>query len=90
MKAKKHVNKTIIFSLILFFIISILSVYSSLDFLAFNQNIFVKQIIFYIVGFFIVFVMVKCDISKILKYSLYKLGFNFHFTNNFLSLLFIT
>lgn len=71
MKAKKHVNKTIIFSLILFFIISILSVYSSLDFLAFNQNIFVKQIIFYIVGFFIVFVIVKCDISKILKYSLY-------------------
>ena len=63
---KKKINKNIIYSLIIFIIISMVSVYS-----AGNIILTIKQIIWYIIGFFIIFFILKIDIKNIYKYYKY-------------------
>lgn len=69
MKTKIKINKTIIFSLIMFFIISVISIYSTLDYISVNDNILVKQIIFYVVGFFLIGLLLIIKKDFFVKYA---------------------
>lgn len=71
MKAKIYLNKTILFCLIAFFIISVITIYSTLDYISLENNILIKQIIFYIIGFFIIGVMLFIKTNFLVKYSFY-------------------
>lgn len=68
-KENKFIKKELLI-LFMFFIISIISIYSFQTFLGItNNNLILKQTIYYILGFLIVFIISKIDINKILKYS---------------------
>lgn len=71
MKRKTIFNKTIIFCLIMFFIISIISIYSTLEYISVSDNILIKQIIFYIIGFFIIGILFSVKTEVLIKYSFY-------------------
>ncbi|MBE6140153.1 MAG: hypothetical protein E7172_01270 [Firmicutes bacterium] len=71
MKTKIRINKTIIFSLILFYIISIISLYSTLDYMSVSNNILNKQIGFYIIGFFIMSIIFFIKTENLIKYGFY-------------------
>ena len=71
MKTKINFNKTIIFCLVMFFIISIISIFSTLDYTSISDNILIKQIIFYIIGFFIIGAIFFIKIDGLIKYSFY-------------------
>ncbi len=69
MKEKKLFDKTIIYLLIIFMIISIITLYSTIKFLNINmQNIVLKQFIYYLLGFLLIFIIQKIDKEKIIKY----------------------
>ena len=58
MKEKKLFDKTIIYLLIIFMIISIITLYSTIKFLNINmQNIVLKQFIYYLLGFLLIFII---------------------------------
>lgn len=73
MKSKYTINKKIIFFLILFFICSILSIYSSTTYL--NNSLVTKQIIWYLINIILIFFICKMknkyiyDNSKILYFG---------------------
>ena len=63
-------NKNFIYILIIFFIISINSIYSFTTFLGKNAySLVIKQSIFYLIGIIIILVLLKIKPEKILKYS---------------------
>ena len=63
-------NKSFIYILLIFFIISINSIYSFTSFLSENTySLVVRQTIFYLVGVAIIFVFLKIKPEKFLKYS---------------------
>ena len=63
-------NKSFIYKLLIFFIISINSIYSFTSFLSENTySLVVRQTIFYLVGVAIIFVFLKIKPEKFLKYS---------------------
>ena len=66
----KKIDKKIILLLIPFFIISIISIYSASNLID-NNSLVIKQIIWYVVGTFIIYIITKTNIKKIYKY--YKL-----------------
>ena len=68
---KKRINKNILYPLIIFIIISLLSIFS-----ASNIILVIKQIIWYILGFILINYISKIDIKNIYKYYkyLYILG----------------
>lgn len=71
MKTKIKINKTIIFCLVMFFIISILSIYSTLDYMSVSDNILTKQISFYIIGFAIIGTLFFIKSELLIKYGFY-------------------
>ena len=74
MKRINKLNMTIILCLFLFFIISILSVYSFSTYL--SKELVIKQIIFYLLGGLTIFFSYKKDIKNILKYKYFIYGIN--------------
>ena len=63
-------NKTFIYILLIFFIISINSIYSFSIYLTNNQySLVIRQVIFYLIGIISIFLLRKIKIDKILKYS---------------------
>lgn len=76
MKTKIKINRTIIFCVIMFFIISIITIYSTLDYISVSENILLKQIIFYIAGFLIIGIMIIIKTDWLIKYSIYFYIFN--------------
>lgn len=72
MRKQITLNKTIIISLILFFIVSIITIYSCLNYVSISsKNIFYKQVIFYFMGFSLIFLISKINTEKLIKYSFY-------------------
>lgn len=70
MKKKIFIDKYLIFCVLLFFLISITSIYSFTSFLSSDSySLIKKQIIFYLIGFVFVYFIIKIGIKKILKYS---------------------
>ena len=70
MKTNK-INISIIISLLLFFIISILSIYATRSFLKIElSNLYLKQIIFYIIGFIIIIFTYFKGFNYLKKYHL--------------------
>ena len=69
-KKKVEWNKSLITCILLFMIISITTIYSAQTYLS-NQlgNLALKQLIFYIIGFFIILIIKKIKIEKIFKYT---------------------
>lgn len=60
----------ILICLFLFFIISICSIYSANTYMNI-ENIIIKQLIFYIIGFILIFIISMIDIKLFYKYSFY-------------------
>ena len=59
---KYKVDKGILISLILFFLISIITIFSAQKLLSsFYQNLALKQILWYILGFILVFIIMKIN-----------------------------
>lgn len=72
MRKKIFIDKQILIYIIIFFIVSITSIYSFTTFLYSNNLVLIKkQIIYYILGFIFIFLIQKIGIKKILKFSLY-------------------
>lgn len=70
-------NKSFIYILLIFFIISINSIYSFSSFLTNNQySLVIKQACFYVIGIILIFIIMKIKPEKIIKYSLYIYFFN--------------
>ena len=69
MKIKNRLNGTIILCLGIFFVISILALYSFSTYL--TQNLVLKQIVFYLASAILVFIIYKIGIERIAKYSFY-------------------
>ena len=59
---KKQVYLSIIIPIIIFFIISIITILSS-----YNNNLYIKQIIWYFIGFILIYVIYKSDLKPIFK-----------------------
>lgn len=72
MRKKIFIDKQILIYIIIFFIVSITSIYSFTTFLYSDNLVLIKkQIIYYILGFIFIFLIQKIGIKKILKFSLY-------------------
>ncbi len=69
MNKKKNIDFTIIFYIFIFFIISIITLYSTLNYINTN-NLVIKQVLFYLFGFIIVFFILKVGNKNLYKYSL--------------------
>ena len=77
MQKKKHINYKIIVPIIIFMIISILTIYSSQNLLSSSyNNLYIKQGIWYLIGFICLFLIKNIDNNYIHKYSyiLYIIG----------------
>ncbi len=72
----------IIFLLIVFMIFSLINNYSAFFIMDSYQNYFIKELIWYILGFFIIYLMAKVNIEILFKYSFY-----FYILGNLLLLL---
>lgn len=63
-------NKDFIYILLIFFIISINSIYSFSVFLTKNEySLVIRQSIFYLIGIILIFIILKINIKKLIKYS---------------------
>ena len=63
-------NKTFIYTLIIFFIISINSIYSFTSFLTKDSySLAVRQSLFYLIGIFFILIIMRLDLKKLLRYS---------------------
>ncbi|MBP3766048.1 MAG: FtsW/RodA/SpoVE family cell cycle protein [Bacilli bacterium] len=65
----KRIDKSVLLLLIVFTIISIITVYASEILLADSNNYYIKQIIWYIIGYFLIFLILKIGNEKIYKYT---------------------
>ncbi len=69
-------NKSFIYILLIFFIISINSIYSFSSFLTTNTyDYIIKQTCFYIIGIIFIIILLKVNPDKLLKYSFYIYSF---------------
>jgi len=64
-------DKQLYIFLTLFIIISLISIYSAESILNTNNNFFIKQIIWYLLGIIFIFLFTKIDNKVIYKYSIY-------------------
>lgn len=70
MRINKEKNIKLFLLLICFFIVGLLSIYSFSAFLYKNQyTLLIRQSIFFVIGFLLIFIIKKIDIKIILKYS---------------------
>lgn len=67
---KNKINTSILYYVFIFMFISILSIYSAGNLLG-SPNLIIKQLIWYIIGFYIIHIIIKIDIKKIYKYYKY-------------------
>ncbi len=77
MKKKIFIDKQILIYIIIFFIISLTSIYSFTNFL-YSDKLFLvkKQVIYFTLGLILIYIIQKIGIKKILKYSIYIYLFN--------------
>lgn len=75
MNNKKKIDLTILFYVLMFFIISIITLYSTLNYLSTN-NLVLKQTIFYFIGLIAIFIIYKIGNQRLLKYSFLIYLFN--------------
>ena len=72
MKKRIKINKTIIFCLFIFYLISILSISSTLNYLPETlNNLVIKQTIFYILGIILIFIMINIDLNILINKAKY-------------------
>ncbi len=72
MKQKKYINKFLIFSLFIYLIVSVLSIYSASMYLSPTLgNLPLKQLFWYIFGFIIIIIISKIDNDYLYKFSWY-------------------
>ena len=74
---KRNIDYKIIIPLIIFCIISVTSIYSSSELLSIHyNNLFIKQIIWYCIGFILIKLIMKIDLEVIFKHIniLYIIG----------------
>lgn len=72
MKKKIKINKTIIFCLFIFYLISILSISSTLNYLPETlNNLVIKQTIFYILGIVLILIIINIDSNILINKSKY-------------------
>jgi len=77
MKEKNFLNKQFFYIIILFFVISISSIYSFSTFISKNAyELAIRQSVFYVIGLLLIFLIYKIGADKILKYSTYIYLFN--------------
>jgi len=77
MKEKNFLNKQFFYTIILFFVISISSIYSFSTFISKNAyELAIRQSVFYVIGLLLIFLIYKIGADKILKYSTYIYLFN--------------
>ena len=70
-------NKSFIYVLLIFFVISINSIYSFSSFLTYDTYSFIiRQACFYLVGIIFIFICIKIGPNRILKYSFFIYLFN--------------
>ena len=67
--SKYKIDKLLIIPIILFIIISLISIYSASNILNETNNLVLRQLIWYIIGFFIVFFIMTIGNKTIFKYS---------------------
>ena len=65
----KNINTIILICLTCFFLISIVSIYSTISLTSLNNDILIKQIIWYVIGFILMLIISKININKIIKFS---------------------
>lgn len=64
------IDRFIFFSLIIFYVISILSIKSASMYLSYSLgNLVLKQSIWYLIGMFLIFIILKCDNKFFYKYA---------------------
>ena len=70
-------SRRFIYILLIFFILSINSIYSFSRFITDQQySLIIRQTIFYLIGILSIFIVFKIDLKKLLKYSFYIYLFN--------------
>lgn len=70
-------NKSFIYILLIFFVISINSIYSFSSFLSDNSyELIIRQALFYLIGVILIVFCIRTSVSKLLKYSFYIYLFN--------------
>ena len=72
MLKKKKIDKTLIFYIFIFLIISVISIYSASMYLSPTLgNLALKQLFWYLIGFLIIFFIIKKDNTFLYKYAWY-------------------
>lgn len=72
MLKKKKIDKTLIFYIFIFLIISVISIYSASMYLSPTLgNLALKQLFWYLIGFLIIFFIIKKDNTSLYKYAWY-------------------
>lgn len=72
MKTKLNINKNYLYLLVLFYVCSVLSIYSFSSFLYSDLfTLVIKQTCFYVFGFILILLIQKIGLDKILKYSVH-------------------
>lgn len=65
----KKIDKSILLLLLIFTIISVITIYAAEILLADTNNYYIKQIIWYIIGYILIFLILKIGNEKIYKYA---------------------
>lgn len=65
----KKIDKSVLLLLFIFTIISVITVYAAEILLADSNNYYIKQIIWYIIGYILIFIILKIGNEKIYKYA---------------------
>ena len=72
MLKKYKLDKTLLFYIFIFLIISVISIYSASMYLSPTLgNLALKQLFWYLIGFFIIFILIKKDNIFLYKYAWY-------------------
>ena len=68
----KRVNKNILWFLLIYFLVSLLSIYCAMSYTSNSLgNLFLKQFAWYILGFLVMFTIIKVGNKNIFRYSLF-------------------
>ena len=67
--SKYHFDKTILLIILIFAIISVLSIYSAEQILSDINYYYIKQIIWYVIGFLIILIIMKYGNDTIYQYA---------------------
>ncbi|MDQ0215127.1 rod shape determining protein RodA [Oikeobacillus pervagus] len=72
---KSRIDYNLVFILILLFLVSCISIYSAQTTGQYKDNFMIRQIVYYIIGIFIILGVIRLDSDQLLKLSWYVYGF---------------